>query len=45
MGARVIGTEVAKSIADAFLAQTFDEQGRSASNVAAINDLDAKYHG
>jgi ribose 5-phosphate isomerase B len=45
MGARVIGTEVAKSIADAFLAQTFDEQGRSASNVAAINNLDAKYHG
>jgi len=45
MGARVIGTELAKSIADAFLAQTFDENGRSASNVAAINDLDAKYHG
>ncbi len=45
MGARVIGPELAKSIADAFLAQTFDEQGRSASNVAAINGLDAKYHG
>jgi RpiB/LacA/LacB family sugar-phosphate isomerase len=45
MGARVIGTELAKSVADAFLAQTFDENGRSASNVAAINDLDAKYHG
>src|ERR1700749_2339892 len=44
MGARVIGTEVAKSIADAYLAQTFDEQGRSASNVAAINELDSKYH-
>jgi ribose 5-phosphate isomerase B len=44
MGARVIGTEVAKSIADAYLAQTFDENGRSASNVAAINELDAKYH-
>jgi D-erythrulose 4-phosphate isomerase len=44
MGARVIGTELAKSIADAFLAQTFDEHGRSASNVTAINDLDAKYH-
>ncbi|PZM14476.1 RpiB/LacA/LacB family sugar-phosphate isomerase [Rhizobium tubonense] len=44
MGARVIGTEVAKSIADAFLAQTFDEKGRSASNVAAINEVDAKYH-
>jgi D-erythrulose 4-phosphate isomerase len=44
MGARVIGVEVAKTIADAFLAQTFDEHGRSASNVAAINDVDAKYH-
>ena len=45
MGARVIGTELAKSIADAFLAQTFDENGRSAGNVAAINEVDKKYHG
>jgi D-erythrulose 4-phosphate isomerase len=45
MGSRVIGTELAKAIADAYLAQTFDAEGRSASNVAAINDLDAKYHG
>lgn len=44
MGSRVIGTEVAKTIADAFLAQTFDEQGRSAGNVGAINEVDAKYH-
>jgi ribose 5-phosphate isomerase B len=44
MGARVIGTELAKAIADAFLAQTFDEQGRSAGNVDAINDVDAKYN-
>jgi ribose 5-phosphate isomerase B len=43
MGARVIGTELAKSIADAFLAQTFDENGRSAGNVKAMDDLDAKY--
>ena len=43
MGARVIGPELAKSIADAFLAQTFDENGRSAGNVAAIDALDAKY--
>ena len=43
MGARVIGTELAKSIADAFLAQTFDENGRSAGNVSAIDELDAKY--
>ena len=43
MGARVIGPELAKSIADAFLAQTFDENGRSAGNVQAIEALDAKY--
>lgn len=43
MGARVIGSELAKAIADAFLAQSFDENGRSASNVKAINDVDAKY--
>lgn len=43
MGARVIGTELAKSIADAFLAHTFDENGRSAGNVKAMDDLDAKY--
>ncbi|SCB58560.1 ribose 5-phosphate isomerase B [Rhizobium aethiopicum] len=44
MGARVIGPELAKSIADAFLAQTFDENSRSAGNVKAINELDAKYN-
>lgn len=44
MGARVIGTELAKSIADAFLAQTFDENGRSAGNVKAMEKLDAKYN-
>jgi D-erythrulose 4-phosphate isomerase len=43
MGARVIGTEVAKTIADAFLAEHFDEAGKSASNVAAINHLDDTY--
>jgi ribose 5-phosphate isomerase B len=44
MGARVIGTELAKSIADAFLAQTFDQNGRSAGNVSAMDELDAKYN-
>ncbi|MDZ5699652.1 MULTISPECIES: RpiB/LacA/LacB family sugar-phosphate isomerase [Phyllobacteriaceae] len=44
MGARVIGTELAKSIADAYLASTFDPNGRSAGNVKAIDALDAKYH-
>ena len=43
MGARVIGPELAKAIADAFLAQTFDAEGRSATNVDAINALDQKY--
>lgn len=43
MGARVIGPEVAKTIADAFLKQSFDEEGRSASNVAAIDGIDAHY--
>lgn len=45
MGARVIGPELAKAIAEAYLACTFDPQGASASNVAAIDALDAKYHG
>ena len=44
MGSRVIGPEVAKSIADAFLKEEFDEQGRSAGNVKAINEVDAKYN-
>lgn len=43
MGSRVIGAELAKSIAEHFLNNTFDEQGRSAGNVAAINDVDDKY--
>ncbi|MCF3973488.1 D-erythrulose-4-phosphate isomerase [Paracoccus salsus] len=45
MGARVIGAEVAKTIADAFLAETlnFDAQGKSAGNVNAIDEIDAKY--
>jgi RpiB/LacA/LacB family sugar-phosphate isomerase len=43
MGSRVIGPEVAKSIADAYLAQTFDEHGKSAGNVSAIDAVDSKY--
>ncbi|WP_180899503.1 D-erythrulose-4-phosphate isomerase [Martelella soudanensis] len=43
MGARVIGTELAKAIADAYLACEYDPNGRSAGNVQAIDDLDAKY--
>ena len=44
MGARVVGPELAKSIAEAFLANTFDPNGRSAGNVQAINEVDAKYN-
>jgi RpiB/LacA/LacB family sugar-phosphate isomerase len=41
MGARVIGPELAKAIVDTWLASEFDPQGSSATNVAAINKLDA----
>ncbi|AZO22745.1 MULTISPECIES: RpiB/LacA/LacB family sugar-phosphate isomerase [unclassified Mesorhizobium] len=44
MGARVVGTELAKAIADAYLKESFDPKGRSAGNVAAIDDVDAKYN-
>lgn len=45
MGARVIGPELAKAIADAWLKETsnFDPKGRSAGNVEAIDAVDAKY--
>lgn len=44
MGARVVGAELAKSIAEAFLTQEFDPNGRSADNVDAIDALDRKYN-
>jgi len=44
MGARVIGAELAKSISRAWLTETFDVNGRSADNVRAIDDVDAKYN-
>ena len=43
MGARVVGPELAKAVVDTWLAAAFDENGRSAGNVAAIDELDAKY--
>lgn len=42
MGARVIGPELAKAIADAWLASAFDPNGASAENVEAINKLDRR---
>ena len=44
MGARVIGAELAKDIAAAFLSASFDPEGRSAGNVNAINEVDARYN-
>ncbi len=43
MGARVIGSELAKSIAETFLSHSFDPDGRSAANVEAIKAVEAKY--
>jgi len=44
MGARVVGVELAKTIADAWLTKEFDANGPSAENVEAINQIDKKYH-
>lgn len=43
LGARVVGPELAKAVVDTWLASTFDVNGSSAGNVAAINKLDEKY--
>ena len=44
LGARVVGTELAKTIVNAWLASEFDPAGPSVDNVNAIEALDAKYH-
>lgn len=43
MGARVVGPELGKAIADAFLAARFDPASHSSANIAAVNALDDKY--
>ncbi len=43
MGARVVGPELGKAIADAFLAARFDPASHSAANIAAVNALDERY--
>jgi ribose 5-phosphate isomerase B len=40
MGARVIGPELAKAIADSWLAARFDPQGPSAANVRSLMQLE-----
>lgn len=42
MGARVVGTELAKMIVDAFFSASF-EGGRHAERVAMISDIEKKY--
>ena len=42
MGARVVGTELAKMIVDAFVGASF-EGGRHAERVAMISDIEKKY--
>lgn len=44
LGARTIAGELAKTIVDAFLENSFDPQGRSAENVRALDQVDAKYN-
>ena len=44
LGARVVGSELAKTIVNAWLASDFDPAGPSAGNVEAIGALDRKYH-
>ena len=44
LGARTIAGELAKTIVDAYLANSFDPNGRSAGNVQAIDNVDLRYH-
>ena len=42
MGARVIGSELAKAVADSWLASAFDPAGSFAGDVEAVDRLDAE---
>lgn len=44
LGARTIAGELAKTIADAYLENSFDPMGPSAGNVDAIDAVDANYN-
>jgi len=43
MGARVIGSELAKSIVDVWLASEFDSKSRSGPKVQRMEEIDKKY--
>ncbi len=43
MGARVVGPELGKAIAEAFLDARFDPASHSAANISAVDALDAKF--
>ncbi len=43
LGARTIAGELAKTLVDAFLENSFDPEGRSAGNVNAIDEVGEKY--
>lgn len=44
LGARTIAAELAKTLVDAYLDKTFDPNGPSAANVAAIDAVDRAYN-
>ena len=43
LGARVIGSELAKAVVGSYLEARFDPASHSAANIAAIDEVDARY--
>ena len=43
LGSRVIGPELAKAVVDSYLGARFDPASHSAANIAAIDEVDARY--